>query len=282
MPRHSQRSRTRRRNRGRFGPLFKLLCLIALIVALTGGATVFFRVEQVVVEGNQRYTQEEIIAAAGIQEGDNLYALNKYRMSERLRQTLPYIGEASIRRGLPSTVIITVTEWGAVARIEPPDPGVPLASGEDLEALKGPEEPLPAAAQEGWLINASGKLLEPAPEGSTAPSVTGLTSLEPQAGQMLTVPEGERTRLETLLSLLAALEEEEMLSQVSAIGLSTTRVKLRYLDRFDVRLAPNKDFGYCLQVMQSVEEQISQRHGSESVGTMDLTQEDYDLVYCPG
>ena len=96
------------------------------------------------------------------------------------------------------------------------------------------------------------------------------------------VPEGERTRLETLLSLLAALEEEEMLSQVSAIGLSTTRVKLRYLDRFDVRLAPNKDFGYCLQVMQSVEEQISQRHGSESVGTMDLTQEDYDLVYCPG
>ena len=64
MPRHSQRSRTRRRNRGRFGPLFKLLCLIALIVALTGGATVFFRVERVVVEGNQRYTQEEIIAAA--------------------------------------------------------------------------------------------------------------------------------------------------------------------------------------------------------------------------
>ena len=37
MPRYSHRSRTRRRNRGRFGPLFKLLCLIALIVALTGG-----------------------------------------------------------------------------------------------------------------------------------------------------------------------------------------------------------------------------------------------------
>ena len=47
MPRYSHRSRTRRRNRGRFGPLFKLLCIIAVVVALTAGATVFFRVETV-------------------------------------------------------------------------------------------------------------------------------------------------------------------------------------------------------------------------------------------
>ena len=72
MPRYSHRSRTRRRNRGRFGPLFKLLCVIAVIVALTVGATVFFRVEQVTVTGNQRYTEEEIIAASGIQLGSNL------------------------------------------------------------------------------------------------------------------------------------------------------------------------------------------------------------------
>ena len=58
MPRYSHRSRTRRRSRGRFGPLFKLLCLLAVGVALTVGATVFFRVESVVISGNQRYTQE--------------------------------------------------------------------------------------------------------------------------------------------------------------------------------------------------------------------------------
>ena len=63
MPRYSHRSRTRRRSRGRFGPLFKLLCLLAVGVALTVGATVFFRVESVVISGNQRYTQEEILAA---------------------------------------------------------------------------------------------------------------------------------------------------------------------------------------------------------------------------
>ena len=80
MPRYSHRSRTRRRSRGRFGPLFKLLCLLAVGVALTVGATVFFRVESVVISGNQRYTQEEILAASGIEMGDNLYGLNKVRI----------------------------------------------------------------------------------------------------------------------------------------------------------------------------------------------------------
>lgn len=276
MPRRSQRSRTQRKNRGRFGPLFKLLCLLALVVALTGGATVFFRVERVVVTGNQRYTQDEVISAAGIQTGDNLYALNKYRLSERLRQTLPYIGEASIRRGLPSTIIITVTERGAVAQVAPSNSAAVQSAQEE-----GDDPPLPAA-QEAWLINASGKLLEPAPADSTAPVVTGLTALEPQAGVKLTVPEEEQPRLDTLLSLLAALEKEEMLEQVSVIDLSATRVKLRYLDRFDVRLAPNGDFLYNLQVMKTVEEQITQKHGPEASGTMDLTQKGYDLVYSPG
>ena len=108
MSRRSSRSRTRRRNRGRFGPLFKLLCVLAVIVALTGGATVFFRVETVMVTGSQRYTQEEIIAASGIQVGDNLYALNKVRIDRNIRTQLPYVGELSINRALPSTIVITV------------------------------------------------------------------------------------------------------------------------------------------------------------------------------
>ena len=117
MPRYSHRSRTRRKNRGRFGPLFKLLCVVAVVVALTVGATVFFRVEQVTVSGNRRYTEEEIIAASGIELGDNLYSLNKVRIDRNIRTTLPYIGEMSINRVLPSTIVIRVDEWEAVAQI---------------------------------------------------------------------------------------------------------------------------------------------------------------------
>ena len=71
-------NRKRRRNRRRFGPLFKLLCILTAAAALTFGATVFFQVETIVVSGNSRDTQQEIIDAVGVQVGDNLFRMNKF------------------------------------------------------------------------------------------------------------------------------------------------------------------------------------------------------------
>ena len=111
----ARNKRKRRRRKGRFGLLFKALCFVALAGALVFGATVFFQVETVAVTGNARYKQEEIVAAAGIQTGDNLYRLNKNEIYRQVLQKLPYIESISIRRSLPSTIVIDVTEWDAVA-----------------------------------------------------------------------------------------------------------------------------------------------------------------------
>ena len=108
--------RKRKRGKGRLGPLFKLLCAGAVAVALTMGATVFFQVETVAVTGNSRYSQEEIIKATGIQTGDNLFRMNKYQIAHQVLQGLPYVEELTIRR----TIVITVKEWDAVARVEAP------------------------------------------------------------------------------------------------------------------------------------------------------------------
>ena len=102
MSRRSSRSRTRRRNRGRFGPLFKLLCVAAVAMAMTVGVTVFFRVEAVEVTGNARYSKEEIVAASGIELGDNLYSLNKVRIDRNIRTTQS--GRRRFRRNWPGMV----------------------------------------------------------------------------------------------------------------------------------------------------------------------------------
>ena len=279
MSRHS-RSRTRRRNRGRFGPLFKLLCVLGVVVALTGGATVFFRVETVEVTGNQRYTQEEIVEASGIQTGDNLYALNKVRIDRRIRTRLPYVGELSINRSLPSTIRIDVTEWEAVAQVAVPTPEQAAAAQEELAAGKEGAEPA-ALAQEPWLISVKGKLLEQAPENSTAIVVTGLTAVAPQAGELLKVPEGETTRLEALTSLLGAIEGADLFHEISQIQLETTRLIVRYADRFDVKMKLNADFGYDIRLMRAVREQMEEAYGPEAAGTIDLTQEKHEAVYSP-
>ena len=188
----SSRNRTRRRGRGRFGLLFKVLCLLALVVALTAGATVFFRVEVVSVEGNHRYTREEIVEVAGIQQGDNLYAWNKFQVAERLLQSLPYIGEVSIRRVLPSTVVITVSEWDAVARVlpydDPEEPAEPEGTGGEAGSGGGAPGRRPGALAHQREGQAAGERRR----GQPAMAVTGLTALLPQAGSPWPSPRSSR------------------------------------------------------------------------------------------
>jgi len=291
MPASRHNRRGSRRNRGRFGPLFKLLCALALVAALTVGATVFFRVEVIEVTGNSRYTSQEVAAASGIKLGGSLYAINKNAAARQIRQTLPYVEELSIWRGLPNKVVIQVTECQAAARVAAPareaapaqtvqpeqdggpDPA-PDGSGQEGESLE--------AAREPWLISAAGKLLEPAPEDSAVMLVTGITPLAPRAGTMMALPQREDAKKTALLALLSALEELEALGNVSTLDLGDTRIELRWLDRFDVRLPLNGDFPYQLRVLEKGVEETTRRHGETSSGVMDLTQKDYELVYSPG
>lgn len=272
-----------RRNKGRFSVLFKLLAIAAVGAAMTVGATVFFQLEQVVVVGNQRYTAQEVEQASGLQAGDNLFRLNKYEIKNDILRTLPYVEGVNIVRHLPSTIQITIYEWDAVARIQ----YTPLPEGteeeetpvEDVEGAEAePEEQ--ESIQEGltWLISVGGKLLEPAPEDSQAILVSGLSALSPKEGTMLAVPQVQQDKLSALLTLLETLEARETLALVSEIDLtSAAQVRMRYDGRFWVKLPMNGDFTYCLRALEEV---VKQRTPNEK-GTMDMTREDYVVVYSP-
>lgn len=274
-----------RRGRGHLGPLFKLLCVLAVIVALTIGATVFFQVETVAVSGNSRYTEEEVIQATGIQIGDNLFHMNKYQIAQQVLRALPYTKELTIRRSPPSTIVITVTEWDAVARVAAPSPGT-VVSEEDLAALKDREDDsdqtgASAVAEGDWLISVGGKLLEPAPPDSTAILVTGITPLMPRAGTMLELPQAEQAKRDALLSLLSELEALEMMDQVSSIELGSTQVLMRYRDRFNVKMLLNADFRYKLRALELAVADAEEKRGDQTAGTFDLTQEGYAVIYSP-
>lgn len=248
----ARNNRRRRKNKGRFGLLFKLLSVAAVLVALTVGATVFFQVEEVVVSGNARYTPQEVVEASGIQKGDNLFRLNKNAIARTVRESLPYVESLTIRLMLPDGVAITVNEWDAVA----------VVRGEEGS----------------WLISVGGKLLEQV-ETADAIEVSGLVPLLPKAGTMLSVGEGESGRLTALLALLAQLEEVGAMDKVSTIDLTMgTQMVLRYDGRFDVILPMNADFRHKLRALQAAVATLE----SYETGTIDLTQKDYDVLYSPG
>lgn len=284
-------NRKRKRGRRRFGLLFKLLCGAALVAAATLGATVFFQVETIAVVGNSRYTAQEVIDASGVQIGDNLFQMNKNQISQQILQRLPYVGEVSPQRGLPSTLTIQVTEISAAAQVEvyqddsaQAEPAAEDGSGDSGEGdgSQTEGEELPTLADQPWLISASGKLLEAAPEGSGALSVTGLTVLAPQAGTMLAVPQEQQSRLATLKELLSALEAAGELDQVSSIDLThSTWVGMRYRENFDARLPLGEDMAHSLAVLSAAVEDTLQTRGPQAAGTMDLTQEMADAIFTP-
>ena len=266
----------RKRKRSRLGPLFQFLCGIAVIVALTMGATVFFKVENIEVLGNQRYTQEEVIQATGIQIGDNLFHLNKYAIYDQVGQSLPYIETIQIRRGLPNTIRVSVTEWNAVAEILPNETPEQLVWESDSE----PEEKLEPAT-DSWLISVGGKLLEQANENGNVVEVSGITLLTPVAGTQMVAPQQEQIQENALLALLGELERQGMLSGVEQIDLKSTVIELKYLGRYHVKMPLDCDFEYKLQALRAAVSEREKALGTNISGSFDLTQKNFMAVYSP-
>ena len=90
-------NRRRRRRRGRFSGLYKLLSALLILGALVAGCLVFFRVDEVLISGNQRYTAEEIILASGVEQGENLFALNKNEIAGKILRGLPSVSYTHLR-----------------------------------------------------------------------------------------------------------------------------------------------------------------------------------------
>ena len=100
------RAKKRKKRGVLFAPLAFLLVIAALVLALS----VFFRVAKVEVEGNERYTDEEIVDASGIEQGDNLFFINRFAAMSRINAKLPYVESAVINLEMPNRLKIETPE----------------------------------------------------------------------------------------------------------------------------------------------------------------------------
>lgn len=112
------RKKKRKRRRAAVLILVPLLVLSLMFYYLLN---YFFRVTEVVVEGDSRYTTEEIEAASKVVTGDKLVMLSKKEVCKNITSALPYAGEVMIHRSLPSTLKIKVKDTYPIAMIEAGD-----------------------------------------------------------------------------------------------------------------------------------------------------------------
>ncbi len=245
----AHRNRRRRRNRGRFGALYKLLSTLLIFAAVLIGCVVFFRVDSILVTGQSQYTEEEIIQATGVKQGDNLFRINKSYIAEQVITSLPYVDKLNISRKLPDTLVLSVTECIPAVTVQ--------AEGET------------------WLLDVKCKLLERGAGGNSVAELYGITPLAPAVGKGLEVDESEAQRLASLRGLLSALSAEQMTGSVRDFMDLTAenRIRFSYGDDLTVIMPMIADFDrYVFRLKRTLLNMDA--NGVERSGTLDLSYED--------
>ena len=85
-----------------------LLLVVSVCIVLS--LTVFFKIDEITVEGETRYKTEDIIASCMIEQGDNLILCRTSPGESNIWQKFPYIESVSIRKKLFNGIVISVEE----------------------------------------------------------------------------------------------------------------------------------------------------------------------------
>ena len=109
----------KKRRKLKDGFVLFLLFVALICVGLVLSMTVLFNAQSISCENSAvRYSDSQIIAAAGLKKGDNMFRLNTAFVEEKIEKTLPYIGKAEIKRRLPDTIVVCVEYTSASAAIK--------------------------------------------------------------------------------------------------------------------------------------------------------------------
>lgn len=95
------------------------ISIAAVIIVLS--LTVLFKIDTVKISGNNKYSQKEIAAVLPIQKEQNLFLADTSSAAKKLEENLPYIYSVEIKRKLPSTIQVNVTEVKTVYSIKNQD-----------------------------------------------------------------------------------------------------------------------------------------------------------------
>ncbi|MGN1014229.1 MAG: cell division protein FtsQ/DivIB [Butyricicoccus sp.] len=244
-PQEARVLRVRRRRRHRM--VFRILCCVLVCVAAIMATTVFFRVSEIQVSGDTRYSAEELIGTSGVEDGDNLFFLHSKSVIRSLENTYPYLDTVKLRRHLPGTLEIAVTERVPLLTVQLSDGSL-------------------------YYLDETGKVLERfAKERATPVTVmtigTGVKKLT--VGQTVTTDSGEK--IMEVLELLRLAEKYEMQDKITTVDISKSfAVEFLYVDgenSYTIELGTLDDLEHKIQFLRSVLE----KDDLPSTGTIDLS-----------
>ncbi len=225
--------------------LYAPVALILIFLAAVVFVSLFFRVTILQVENDTVYTDEEIIAASGLERGVNLFFVNNFKAVSSIYASMPYVESVNLKRVMPNRVIISVSGSDAVACV---------SFGGDY-----------------WLINHNCKLLEKidAKEAQSFIRVENMEPLQPVAGEIMNVSAADSGKDVFLRELLSSFQEMGMTNRINWVDMQElSRPVFGYENRYQVHLGSNQDLGRRLALVRSAIEQLA----DGDAGTLELEE----------
>lgn len=238
----------------------QLVTVVAVVLALTVGLSVFFKVQHIYVSGAKVYSESAITEVCGISKGDNLLTFSHARAAALIQANRPYVREVRFGIKLPDTVNIIIEEDEVVYAVKD-DTG------------------------QWWLMNSSGRVVtqgtsatvanktqilgvnldNPTPNEhavamESAPAVTDTTDPTGETVTQITpVTTTGAQRLDAALEILKALEANDIVGSAASVDVSRIDdIVLWYGTRYQVNLGDSTRLEYKIACMNSVIAQMSE------------------------
>ena len=237
----------------------------ALVTAILLGVSVFFKVEKIVVYGNESYEAWTIRDASGIGEGENLLTFGAAAACDQILDELPMVEKVRIGVSLPGTVKIYVTEYAVTYSMEAEDGTWWLVASDGsvvdkISAGKASAHTVIKGVQlSGPKVGGEACAAEPEPEMGTN-----------AAGEQIELPviTTGADRLKAARTVMASLELCDVLGEAASIDVSQTGdMRLWYGERFEVLLGGTKNMDKKIAWMASTIDQLEDYQS----GTLDVT-----------
>ena len=246
--------------------IVRIATVIAVVLAVVFGMSIFFKTEKIEVAGANKYTVAQIQEASKIMDGSNLLTLNKAQIAGRILAQLPYISEVRIGIRLPDTVIIEVKETTVAYAAQNGDDAWCLVSceGKVLEKIDG------SAFKNNARI--LGVRLDNPEIGKTA---VALEKTQTDAETPITIY--ERERLSAALQIAQEMEKNGVLGALVSIDVTDMgNIEVWYGQRFQIFLGNSNDIS--MKVFHVVD--VINRLNPYESGVLDASFTTYpDQVY---
>ena len=250
-------------NRNRL--ILHLATMVAVVIALVLGLSVFFKVDHIYVSGCGKYTAYEISEASGIRRGDNLLTFSKEKAAARIMEEFQYVKSVRIGLKLPDTVNIEIVEVEVTYAIKAQDGTWWLIStnGDVMEQAEGNEDSF---------TKILGVQLENPKIGSRASAYQESQTQVDEDGNTIPVTVTAAQRLDTAVDIVGFLEANRIIGSIATVDVNSLGdIQIWYRDnQFQVKLGGTDQLSYKIQCMKSAVEQIGNSYPYET-GVFDLS-----------